>query len=57
MAANNENAIKSRPTLAGYVGLSEANGSAISKVLQGQGDPKEALEGAAQKADEALSDN
>jgi multiple sugar transport system substrate-binding protein len=57
MAANNENAIKSRPTVAGYVGLSEAIGSAISKVLQGQGDPKEALEGAAQKADEALSDN
>lgn len=57
MAANNENAIKSRPTVAGYVGLSEAIGSAISKVLQGQGDPKEALEAAAQKADEALSDN
>jgi multiple sugar transport system substrate-binding protein len=57
MAANNENAIKSRPTVAGYVGLSEAIGSAISKVLQGQGDPKEALEGAAQKADEALSDH
>ncbi|HTN58054.1 MAG TPA: ABC transporter substrate-binding protein [Protaetiibacter sp.] len=57
MAANNENAIKSRPTVAGYVGLSEAIGSAISKVLQGQGTPQEALEAAAQKADEALSDN
>ena len=57
MAANNENAVKSRPTVAGYVGLSEAIGSAISKVLQGQGDPKEALEDAAKKADEALADN
>ncbi len=57
MAANNENAIKSRPTVAGYVGLSEAIGSAISKVLQGQGTPQEALEDAATKADEALSDN
>jgi multiple sugar transport system substrate-binding protein len=57
MAANNENALKSRPTVAGYVGLSEAIGSAISKVLQGQGDPQEALEGAAKKADEALSGN
>ena len=57
MAANNENAIKSRPTVAGYVGLSEAIGSAISKVLQGQGTPQEALDDAAKKADEALSDN
>ena len=57
MAANNENAIKSRPTVAGYVGLSEAIGSAISKVLQGQGTPKEALEAAAKKADEALAGN
>ena len=52
-----ENAIKSRPTVAGYVGLSEAIGSAISKVLQGQGTPQEALDDAAKKADEALSDN
>ncbi len=57
MAANNENAIKSRPTVSGYVGLSEAIGSAISKVLQGQGEPREALEDAAQKADDALAGN
>lgn len=57
MAANSENAINSRPTVSGYVGLSEAIGSAISKVLQGQGDPKEALEQAAEKANDALSGN
>ncbi|AYF97636.1 extracellular solute-binding protein [Protaetiibacter intestinalis] len=57
MAANSANAINSRPTVTGYVGLSEAVGSAISHVLQGQGDPKEALEEAAKAADEALSDN
>lgn len=57
MAANNENAVHSRPTVPGYVGLSEAIGSAISRVLQGQGTPREALEDAAQKADEALSGN
>jgi multiple sugar transport system substrate-binding protein len=56
MAANMENAIKPRPTIPGYVGLSEAIGSAISDVLQGQGDPKEALEKAAKTADEALSE-
>ncbi|MCS0498536.1 ABC transporter substrate-binding protein [Protaetiibacter mangrovi] len=57
MAANNVNAVKSRPTVAGYVGLSEAIGSAISRVLQGEGTPKDALEEAAQKADQALADN
>jgi multiple sugar transport system substrate-binding protein len=57
MAANSENAVHSRPTVAGYVGLSEAIGSAISKVLQGQGTPQEALEEAAQQADESLSDH
>lgn len=57
MAANSANAITSRPTVAGYVGLSEAIGSAISQVLQGQGDPKEALETAAKKADDALAGN
>jgi multiple sugar transport system substrate-binding protein len=56
MAANSVNAINARPTVAGYVGLSEAIGSAISNVLQGQGDPKSALEEAATKADEALAD-
>ena len=57
MAANSANAINSRPTVTGYVGLSEAIANAISKVLQGQGDPKEALEDAAKAADEALAGN
>ena len=56
MAANSVNAVNARPTVPGYVGLSEAIGSAISKVLQGEGEPKQALEDAAAKADEALSD-
>ena len=34
------NAKHARPTVPGYVGLSEAIGNAISEVLQGQGDPK-----------------
>lgn len=57
MAANSANAKNSRPTVQGYVGLSEAIGSAISQVLQGQGEPKQALEDAAKKADEALAGN
>jgi multiple sugar transport system substrate-binding protein len=57
MAANSVNAVQARPTVAGYVGLSEAIGSAISEVLQGQGTSKEALEKAAKKADESLADN
>ncbi len=57
MAANGVNAVHARPTVAGYVGLSEAIGSAISHVLQGDGDPKEALDAAAAEANEALSDN
>ena len=56
MAANSANAVNARPTVPGYVGLSEAIGSAISNVLQGDGDPKQALEDAAAQADEALSD-
>ncbi|WP_144794472.1 extracellular solute-binding protein [Microbacterium paludicola] len=56
MAENNENAENARPTVAGYVGLSEAIGSAISQVLQGQGDPEEALKAAAEKADRSLAD-
>ncbi|MEA4942797.1 MAG: hypothetical protein VB080_00005, partial [Propionicimonas sp.] len=55
MAANSANAKQARPTVAGYVGLSEAIGSAISQVLQGKGTPSEALQQAAAKADEALS--
>jgi len=56
MAQNAENAEKARPTVPGYVGLSEAIANAISEVLQGQGDPKTALEEAADEANEALSD-
>ncbi len=56
MAENMANAQQPRPTIPGYVGLSEAIGSAISDVLQGQGDPKSALEKAATIADQALSD-
>ncbi|GAB2529642.1 ABC transporter substrate-binding protein [Paramicrobacterium agarici] len=57
MAANNENAQKARPTVPGYVNLSEAIGSAISQVLQGQSDPAEALKAAAEKANEKLGDS
>ncbi|GEK87942.1 extracellular solute-binding protein [Microbacterium aerolatum] len=56
MAENNANAVNARPTVAGYVGLSEAIGSAISQVLQGQGTPEEALKAAAEKADRSLAD-
>lgn len=55
MAANGVNAKQARPTVQGYNGLSEAIGSAISHVLQGDGDPKEALDAAAADADEALN--
>ena len=55
MATNSANAVQARPTVSGYVGLSEAVGSAISQVLQGKGTPTEALQQAAAKADEALS--
>jgi multiple sugar transport system substrate-binding protein len=57
MAENSKNATKARPTVSGYVGLSEAVGSAIAAVLQGQGDPAEALEKAAASADDALADD
>ncbi len=57
MAANGENAKHARPTVAGYVGLSEAIGSAISHVMQGDGDPKEALDQAVVEANEALAGN
>ncbi|QPZ38407.1 ABC transporter substrate-binding protein [Paramicrobacterium chengjingii] len=57
MAANNENAKQARPTVPGYVNLSEAIGSAISQVLQGQKDPAEALKAAAEKANEKLGES
>jgi multiple sugar transport system substrate-binding protein len=57
MAENGVNAKQARPTVPGYVGLSEAIGKAISSVLQGQGDPKQALEDAAKTADDALAED
>jgi multiple sugar transport system substrate-binding protein len=56
MAANAENAVKARPTVPGYVGLSEAIANAIAEVLQGRGDAKSALATAADEANEALTD-
>lgn len=56
MAENSANATIPRPTVQGYVQLSEAIGSAISHVLQGDGDPAEALEQAAAESTEALQD-
>jgi multiple sugar transport system substrate-binding protein len=55
MAANSANATTPRPTVPGYVGLSEAIGGAISQVLQGQSDPATALKAAQDKANEALA--
>jgi multiple sugar transport system substrate-binding protein len=52
---NLKNATTARPTVPGYVGLSQAVGQAIAKVLQGQGDPKSALDDAAKAADTALA--
>jgi multiple sugar transport system substrate-binding protein len=52
---NLKNATTARPTVPGYVGLSQAIGQAIAKVLQGQGDPKTALQDAAKTADVSLA--
>lgn len=57
MVANFVNATKPRPTVEGYVGLSQAVGEAISKVMQGASGSKEALDAAAAKADQALAGN
>jgi len=56
MAENAVNAKQARPTIAGYVKLSEAIGSAISEVLQGKGEPADALNQAATEADDALGE-
>jgi multiple sugar transport system substrate-binding protein len=56
MEANAVNAKQARPTVAGYNRLSEAIGSAISKVLQGVGTPEDALKAAATKSTAALND-
>ncbi len=53
--ANSANVKNTRPTTAGYAGLSTAIGKAISQVLQGDGQPQAALEQAAQAADKALT--
>lgn len=52
---NLKNATTARPTVPGYVGLSQAVGQAIAKVLQGQGDPASALKDAAKAANVALA--
>jgi len=54
MADNAKNAKQARPTIDGYVDISESIGKAISEVLQGKGEPAEALKKAAAEADEAL---
>jgi multiple sugar transport system substrate-binding protein len=51
---NLQNATTARPTVPGYNGLSQAVGQAIAKALQGQEDPKQALDQAAAQADVAL---
>lgn len=53
--ANSQNVKNTRPTSKGYAALSVAIGKAISSVLQGQGDPKSALESAATKADSEMT--
>jgi multiple sugar transport system substrate-binding protein len=56
MAANAENAVQARPTVPGYVGLSEAIANGIAEVLQGKGDAETALKKAADEANKALAD-
>ncbi|MDN4599030.1 ABC transporter substrate-binding protein [Leifsonia virtsii] len=53
--ANSANVKETRPTTKGYAALSVAIGKAISQVLQGDGEPKAALEQAAKTADAALN--
>ena len=55
LADNAVNAVHARPTISGYVAVSEAVGKAVSQVLQGQGEPEEALKSAADEADAALN--
>jgi multiple sugar transport system substrate-binding protein len=55
MAANAVNAKHARPTIAGYVDISESVGGAISQVLQGEGSSDDALTTAAEDADAALA--
>ncbi|ERK69976.1 ABC transporter substrate-binding protein [Leifsonia aquatica] len=53
--ANSANVKQTRPTTKGYAALSVAVGKSISQVLQGEGEPKAALEQAAKTADAALA--
>ena len=53
---NFANSKQARPQITTYPAYSLALGEAISAVLQGQGDPKSALEAAQAKAQEALDD-
>ncbi|WP_025159018.1 ABC transporter substrate-binding protein [Leifsonia aquatica] len=53
--ANSANVKQTRPTTKGYAALSVAVGKSISQVLQGDGEPKAALEQAAATADAALA--
>ena len=53
--ANLANAVQPRPTVAGYVDLSQAIGDAIDQALVGGDDPKQVLDQAAQAADQALT--
>jgi multiple sugar transport system substrate-binding protein len=53
--ANSANVKNTRPTSTGYAALSVAIGKSISTVLQGDGEPKSALEQAAKTADQALN--
>jgi len=52
---NLANAKQARPTLPGYEVLSRNVGDAIAKVLQGQAQPKAALDEAAKKSADAVS--
>jgi len=53
--ANSKNVKETRPTTKGYAALSVAIGKAISSVLQGDGEPKSALEQAAKTADSEMN--
>lgn len=52
---NLANATTARPTIPQYVELSRYVGTAVSEVLQGKGTPQDALDNAAEQADQALS--
>lgn len=52
---NMASATKARPTAEYYVGLSRAVGDAVARVLQGDAEPQEALDEAAEKADAAIA--